>query len=84
MEKLHGFVGKYPCVKGVRGVGLMLGLLLDRPAGPVLAALREKGMIALSAGETVLRLVPPLTVTQEDCEKAITLLNQALAQVPAN
>ena len=83
-EKLQGFVGKYPCVKGVRGLGLMIGLLLDRPAGPVLSILREKGMIALSAGETVLRMVPPLTVTQEDCEKAIALLDQALAQVSAN
>ena len=42
-----------------------------------------KGMIALSAGETVLRLVPPLTVTQEDCEKAIELIDQALAEVTA-
>ncbi|MBE6374507.1 MAG: aminotransferase class III-fold pyridoxal phosphate-dependent enzyme, partial [Lentisphaerae bacterium] len=82
-EKLQGFVGKYPCVKGVRGLGLMIGLLLDRPAGSVLASLRAKGMIALSAGETVLRLVPPLTVTQEDCEKAIELIDQALAEVTA-
>ena len=82
-EKLQSFVGKYPCVKGVRGLGLMIGLLLDRPAGSVLASLRAKGMIALSAGETVLRLVPPLTVTQEDCEKAIELIDQALAEVTA-
>jgi acetylornithine/succinyldiaminopimelate/putrescine aminotransferase len=82
-EKLQSFVGKYPCVKGVRGLGLMIGLLLDRPAGSVLASLRAKGMIALSAGETVLRLVPPLTVTQEDCEKAINLIDQALAEVTA-
>ncbi len=84
MEKLRGFVGKYPCVKGVRGVGLMLGLLLDRPAASILASLREEGMIALSAGETVLRLVPPLTITQEDCEKAVALIDRALARVPAN
>ena len=81
LEKLQGFVGKYPCVKGVRGLGLMVGLLLDRPAGSILAILREKGMIALSAGETVLRLVPPLTVTQDECEKAIGLIDQALAAV---
>ena len=83
MEKLQEFVGKYPCVKGVRGVGLMLGLLLDRPAASTLAVLREQGMIALSAGETVLRLVPPLTVTQEDCEMAIALIDQALARISA-
>ena len=41
-------------------------------------------MIALSAGETVLRLVPPLTVTQEECEKAIRLIDEALAQISSN
>ena len=84
MEKLQGFVGKYPGVKGVRGVGLMLGLLLDRPAASILAALREEGMIALSAGETVLRLVPPLTITQEECEKAVALMDRALARETSN
>ena len=84
MEKLSAMIGKYPCVKGVRGQGLMIGIVLDRPAGGALAILREKGMIALSAGETVLRLVPPLTVTQEDCEKAVALIDGALAQICAN
>ena len=84
MEKLSALSSKYPCVKGVRGLGLMIGVVMDRPAGPVLAILREKGMIALSAGETVLRLVPPLTVTQADCEKAVALIDEAFAQLSAN
>ena len=66
-------------VKGVRGKGLMVGAILDEPAGPVLAILRSKGVIALSAGETVLRLVPALTISREDCEKALALIDEALA-----
>lgn len=84
MEKLSALSSKYPCVKGVRGQGLMIGVVMDRPAGPVLSILREKGMIALSAGETVLRLVPPLTVTQADCEKAVALIDEAFARLSAN
>lgn len=84
MEKLSALSSKYPCVKGVRGLGLMIGVVMDRPAGPVLAILREKGMIALSAGETVLRLVPPLTVTQADCEKAVALIDEAFERLSAN
>lgn len=80
-EKLSALAEKYDCVKGVRGHGLMLGVVLDRPAGGLLAILRKKGMIALSAGETVLRLVPPLIVTREQCEKAVKLIDAALKEL---
>jgi len=71
---------KHACIKAVRGLGLMVGAILDQPAGPVLAILRKKGMIALSAGETVLRLVPPLIVSREECTKALALIDEALTE----
>jgi hypothetical protein len=77
-EGLQKLAEKHPMVKGVRGKGLMVGAILDEPAGPVLAILRSKGVIALSAGETVLRLVPALTISREDCEKALALIDEAL------
>lgn len=80
MEKLRALSSKYPCIKGVRGAGLMIGIVLDTPAGGVLSILRSKGMIALPAGETILRLVPPLTVSAADCEKAVALIDEAFAQ----
>ncbi|MBO7147355.1 MAG: acetylornithine transaminase [Lentisphaeria bacterium] len=83
VEKLSALSAKYPCVKGVRGQGLMLGIILDQPAGAILSILRENGMIALSAGENILRLVPPLTITQEDCEKAVALIDAAFAKLNA-
>ncbi|MBE6391103.1 MAG: aspartate aminotransferase family protein [Lentisphaerae bacterium] len=80
MEKLAGFVGKYDFVKGVRGKGLMIGLVLDRPAGPLAGILMKKQLIVLTAGETVLRLLPPLTVTKADADIAIARIGEALEE----
>ena len=62
----------------VRGRGLMLGAELDRPAGPVVAAALEAGLLVGSAGETVLRLTPPLTITGAEVEAGLTLLEDVL------
>ena len=69
----------YPFVKGVRGMGLMLGVVLDRPAGALAEILlKEHKMVALTAGETVLRLVPPLTITRADSILAVEKISAAL------
>lgn len=84
MKKLETLAAKYPsCVKGVRGRGLMIGVVLAFPAGELLGILRSKGLIALSAGETVLRLVPPLIVTREQCDRAFDIIDSGLAELSA-
>lgn len=83
-DKLSTFIGKYPCVKGLRGRGLMIGLVLDMPAAELLGILRKKGLLVLSAGETVMRLLPPLTVSEADCKKALKLIESALKEYCAN
>ena len=80
MEKLSAFVGKYDFVQCVRGKGLMIGLVLDRPAGPLSAILMKKNLITLTAGETVLRLLPPLTITRADADVAIEKIGEALEE----
>ena len=80
MEKLAGFAGKYDFVKGVRGKGLMIGLVLDRPAAPLSALLMQKKLITLTAGETVLRLLPPLTLTKADADTAVARIAEALEE----
>ncbi|MDR2140722.1 MAG: aspartate aminotransferase family protein [Deltaproteobacteria bacterium] len=61
-------------IREVRGLGLILGLELTIPAGPIVTALRELGFLVNAASPEVLRFVPPLTVTEEE----IGLLTQAL------
>ena len=78
MGKLKGLAEKHPQIKAVRGRGLMLGVVLDRPAGKLLPLLKEKGLLALSAGENVLRLLPALTITRQEADEAIAIIDQAL------
>ena len=81
--ELRKFADKYPFVQGVRGMGLMIGLVLDRPAAPLAALLLKDRMVALTAGETVLRLVPPLTITHADAELAVGKIGAALEKFAA-
>jgi predicted acetylornithine/succinylornithine family transaminase len=78
--KLEALAEKYDFIEKVRGRGLMLGVVCDRPAGVFLPLLREKGLIALTAGENVLRLMPPLNVTKEEADFGIKILDEAFAE----
>lgn len=58
-----------PNVREIRGAGLMLGLELRGRVGPVIQRLQERGILALVAGKTVLRLLPPLILTESEAEQ---------------
>jgi predicted acetylornithine/succinylornithine family transaminase len=77
-ERLAAGLGGLPGVLEVRGRGLMLGAELDRPAGPIVAACLAAGLLVGSAGETVLRLTPPLTVTADEIDTGLSLLQEVL------
>lgn len=69
-------------VKEVRGVGLICGVQLDRMAGPVVEAARERGLLVITAGAgDVVRLVPPLTVTDEEIAECVEVLSKVVAAV---
>lgn len=63
-----------PGVEGVRGRGLLLGAVTQAPAASVVEAAREGGLIVLTAGENVVRLAPPLTVSADDVAAALDVL----------
>ena len=65
-------------VREVRQIGLMVGIQLRRPVRPYLAELQRRGVLALAAGKTVLRLLPPLVLTQEDAAELADTLVAAL------
>lgn len=65
-------------VKEIRGSGLMIGIELQYSVGPLLKDLRESGLLALPAGEKVLRLLPPLTATEEQITEAVHIIKAVL------
>jgi predicted acetylornithine/succinylornithine family transaminase len=67
-----------PGVTEVRGVGLLVGAELDRPAAEVVAACRDRGLIVGSAGADVLRLTPPLTIGAAEVDEALETLDEVL------
>jgi predicted acetylornithine/succinylornithine family transaminase len=70
-----------PAVKAVRGLGLLIGAELAGPAGPVIDACRDAGLLVLSAGDRVLRLAPPLIVEAADCDRALETIEKSLARL---
>ncbi len=68
-----------PGVTGVRGKGLLLGAMLDRPVAPVVDSCRDRGLLVLSAGQDVLRLTPPLVLGPAEVEEALGVISSVLA-----
>ena len=64
MEKLGAM--KYKSIKEVRGLGLWIGLVLDRPARPYCEALMHEGVLCKETHETVIRFAPPLVITKKE------------------
>lgn len=67
-----------PEVRAVRGVGLIWGVELNRPAADVVARAREAGVLICSAGPNVVRIVPPLTIADSEIVQGIDILGAAL------
>lgn len=77
-QKLAGLVDTHPQVLAeVRGKGLLLGLKCVVPAGEFVAAAREQGLLAVPAGDNVVRIIPPLTITEEELSEVVTRLDVA-------
>ncbi len=65
-------------VRGVRGAGLLLGLECVVPNGEVQGALAEQGLLSVSAGDNVVRLAPPLVLTDADIDAALAMIRAGL------
>ena len=78
-EKLDELAAKHDTVKERRGKGLMQGLeLTGKPVGEVITAAREKGLLVISAEHNVLRMLPPLVITKQDVDKAVSIIDNCL------
>jgi acetylornithine/LysW-gamma-L-lysine aminotransferase len=65
-------------IREVRGLGLMLGMELKEKVAPYLRGLMERGVIALAAGTTVLRFLPPLIISTEDIDTVVSQVTEVL------
>ena len=77
MEKLKAI--QSPNIREVRGLGLMIGMELKVKVAPYLKALQERKIIALNAGMTVIRLLPPLVISYEQIDAVVAALTEVLA-----
>ena len=67
-----------PLIREARGLGLMIGIEIKKKVAPYLRALTERGVLALPAGMTVIRLLPPLVIEKEQIDEAIMALKEVL------
>ena len=78
--KLIELQEKYEIIIDVRGYGLILGIEFNCPVKDIVKECMEKGLLLLSAGENVIRFVPPLIIGKKEIDKGIGILNEVLQQ----
>lgn len=77
-SRLETLADKFDCIECRRGKGLMQGLVLNVSVNDVISKALDNGLIVISAGQNVLRLVPPLIITKENVDEMIAKLSKCL------
>ena len=67
-----------PNIREVRGMGLMIGIEMKQKVAPYIKALQERNIIALNAGMTVIRLLPPLVISYQQIDHLVDVLSEVL------
>lgn len=80
-KALKGLEKKYDIVKEARGIGLMQGLELTIPAGDIILKALDKGLILITAGQNIIRFVPPLVITEANLDEMVAILDNILAKI---
>ena len=79
-RRLRQGLADLPAVTEITGLGLLLGLVLDRPARPVQLALFERGILVGSANDpSIIRLLPPLVLTDDEVDTFVQALHEVLS-----
>ena len=80
-EGLKTLIEKYESPIEVRGRGLMLGLVLDKDAKPLVQALQDIGLLTIATAGNIVRFLPPLNVTDDEIEEALDIIDDCLAEM---
>jgi len=78
MSELRSRTENWTCVKSVRGIGLMVGVELTFKGAPVVEKMLEKGVLSNCASDYVMRLLPPLVITQQELAKVVDVLLESI------
>ena len=81
LEQLQFAFQDHPKISAVRGLGMMIGIETSASLSKIVEAARQKGLIILTAGENVIRLLPPLTINREEIQQGIAILKEVFSQV---
>jgi acetylornithine/N-succinyldiaminopimelate aminotransferase len=72
---------QFPIIKEVRGLGMMWGLELNQEGAPVVAACLERGLLVNCTQGNVIRLLPPLTISEPELNQGLGILEEAFKAV---
>ena len=81
MEQLQLAFQDHPKISAVRGLGMMIGIETSASLSKIVEAARQKGLIILTAGENVIRLLPPLTINREEIQQGIAILKEVFSEL---
>ena len=81
LEQLQLAFQNHPKISAVRGLGMMIGIETSASLSKIVEAARQKGLIILTAGENVIRLLPPLTISREEIQQGIAVLKEVFYEV---
>lgn len=79
-KRLLELAAGYDCILEHRGVGLMQGLVFDRPVGEIITRALEKGLLLINAGPNIIRFVPSLIITEENIDEMISILDTCIEE----
>lgn len=79
-EKLQMLAERIDCITARRGMGLMQGLVFDRPVGDIIGRALQKGLILINAGPDIIRFVPPLIIEEKHVDEMIRILTQCIEE----
>ena len=80
-KRLNETAKKFDCVETRRGVGLLQGLVFDRPVGDIITKAMDKGLVLINAGTNIIRFVPPLVIDRQNIDDMIAVLEESIREV---
>lgn len=80
-SRLEELAQEFGCITAHRGIGMMQGLVFDRPVGDIIVKAMDKGLVLINAGTDIIRFVPPLVITRQNVDDMIQILRESIREV---